>query len=79
MVRITECGREASKMRRLWPSRGCCAMGEKNEFPSVCSLLFCFAAVPTAVTYSLHRMNYHVSAHAWDEQNNELIIVKHIK
>jgi hypothetical protein len=24
---VSECDREASKMRRPWPTRGCCAMG----------------------------------------------------
>jgi hypothetical protein len=43
-------------------------------------VFFCsFAALPTAVAYSWHRMSYHVSAHAWDEQNNELIVIKYIK
>jgi hypothetical protein len=27
---VSECDREASIMRRLWPTRGCCAMGGKN-------------------------------------------------
>jgi hypothetical protein len=54
-------------------------MGEKWPFPSVCGFFFCFAALPTAVAYSSYRMTYHVSAHASEEQNNELIIVKHIK
>jgi len=26
---VSECGREASIMRRSWPNRVCCAMGEK--------------------------------------------------
>jgi hypothetical protein len=26
-----ECDREASIMRRAWPTRGCCAMGKKVE------------------------------------------------
>jgi hypothetical protein len=27
---VSECGREASKMRRPWPTKGCCAIGEKK-------------------------------------------------
>jgi hypothetical protein len=27
--RVPECDGEASIMRRPWPTRGCCAMGEK--------------------------------------------------
>jgi hypothetical protein len=26
---VSECDREASIMRRPWPTRGCCAMGKK--------------------------------------------------
>jgi hypothetical protein len=26
---VSECDREASIMRRPWPSRGCCAVGKK--------------------------------------------------
>ena len=29
---ITECDREASIMMRPWPTRGCCAIGEKIVF-----------------------------------------------
>jgi hypothetical protein len=28
---VPECDREASKMRRSWPTRGCCAMGGGGE------------------------------------------------
>ena len=28
---VSECDREASKMRRPWPTRGCCAMGERGR------------------------------------------------
>jgi hypothetical protein len=28
---VSECDREASIMRRPWPSRGCCAMGEAEN------------------------------------------------
>jgi hypothetical protein len=27
---VSECDREASIMSRPWPTRGCCAMGEKK-------------------------------------------------
>jgi hypothetical protein len=29
---VSECDREASIMRRPWPNRGCCAMGERSSF-----------------------------------------------
>jgi hypothetical protein len=29
---VSECNREASIMRRPWPTRGCCAMGKKFIF-----------------------------------------------
>jgi hypothetical protein len=28
---VPECDREASMVRRPWPTRGCCAMGKKSE------------------------------------------------
>jgi hypothetical protein len=28
---MSECDREASIMRRPWPTRGCCAIGGKKE------------------------------------------------
>jgi hypothetical protein len=33
---VVECDREASIMRRPWPTGGCCAMGKNNKL-SVCS------------------------------------------
>jgi hypothetical protein len=32
VVWLTECDREALIMRRPWPTRGCCAMGENVYF-----------------------------------------------
>jgi hypothetical protein len=29
-VCVTECDHETSKLRRPWPSTGCCAMGKKE-------------------------------------------------
>jgi hypothetical protein len=43
------------------------------------AFVFTIASLPKAVAWSLNRMSYHVFAHAWEEQNNELIIVKQIK
>jgi hypothetical protein len=28
---VSECDREASMMRRAWPTRGCCAMGGERK------------------------------------------------
>jgi hypothetical protein len=33
---VSECDREASIMRRPWPTRGCCAFGNKNYKEFVC-------------------------------------------
>jgi hypothetical protein len=30
---VSECDREASVMRRSWPTRGCCAIGKKRGIP----------------------------------------------
>jgi hypothetical protein len=36
---VSECDREASIMRRLWPTRGCCDMGEKKALHEAESFL----------------------------------------
>jgi hypothetical protein len=41
---VSECDREASILRRPWPTRGCCAMKKKHYEPivlsSICSVVF---------------------------------------
>ena len=32
---VSECDREASTMRRSWPTRGCCVMGGKTKQSAV--------------------------------------------
>jgi len=34
---VSECDREASTMRRLWPTRGCCVMEINNCINYYCS------------------------------------------
>jgi hypothetical protein len=36
---VSECNREASIMRWPWPTRGCCAMGEKNVLSTLVDFL----------------------------------------
>jgi hypothetical protein len=35
---VSECDREALIMMRIWPSRGCCAMEQKNVYYGYLSL-----------------------------------------
>jgi hypothetical protein len=40
---VSECDREASIMRRPWPTRGCCSMGRKFVWKyEIIIFLFCF-------------------------------------
>jgi hypothetical protein len=40
---VSECDREASVMRGPWPTRGCCAIGKKNNY----FYCYCFVVVVT--------------------------------
>jgi hypothetical protein len=37
---VCECDREASIMRRPWPTRGCCAGGGGGGVPNMLSIVF---------------------------------------
>jgi hypothetical protein len=48
---VSECDREPSIMRRLWPSRGCCAAGEGNCWNPSCPMSSSFALLsPVLIT-----------------------------
>jgi hypothetical protein len=32
---VSECDREASTMRRSWPTRGCCTIGKENNIRAI--------------------------------------------
>jgi hypothetical protein len=42
---VSECDCDSSIMRRPWPARGCCAMGEKKTNLARVPIKFCFVCV----------------------------------
>jgi hypothetical protein len=64
---VSECDREASIMRRPWPTRGCCTIKKKNQSMQSCMLPYSATYFGMVVTPSgaLVKFNYCIASAYW--------------